>query len=134
MQYIVVLSIHTTPYISFPAVFRSCRAQRLAKERKKALFLRILRQTGSRKSQLSQGGQRWNFIQKFRRCSQIKNRQSAYTNLRHLRIPSAWLRGCVQFIFQLSKYPQGGICGSPKNNTTDERVKIPQASRFSAGA
>jgi hypothetical protein len=49
MQYLVVLSIHTTPDIVFPAVFRSSRAQRLAKQRKKARFLGLFRQTGSRK-------------------------------------------------------------------------------------
>ena len=69
MQYIVVLPIHTTPDIVFPAVFRSSRAQRLAKQRKKARFLGLFRQTGSRKIAS------WP-RQPYSQISQIKNRQS----------------------------------------------------------
>ena len=68
MQYIVVLSIHTTPDIVFSAVYRSSRAQRLAKQRKKARFLRLFRQTGSRK--IASWPRR-----PYSQISQIKNRQ-----------------------------------------------------------
>jgi hypothetical protein len=48
MQYIVVLPFQKTLHIVFPVVFRSSRAQRLVKQRKKARFLGVFRQTGSR--------------------------------------------------------------------------------------
>jgi hypothetical protein len=69
MQYIVVISIHTTPDIVFSALYRSSRAQRLAKQRKKARFLRLFRQTGSRK--IASWPRR-----PYSQISQIKNRQS----------------------------------------------------------
>jgi len=75
MQYIVVSSIHTTPDIVFPAVFRSSRAQRLAKQRKKARFLGLFRQTGSRK--IASWPRR-----PYSQISQIKNRQFVCANLR----------------------------------------------------
>tara|TARA_B110000467_G_scaffold149071_1_gene155420 strand:+ start:140 stop:427 length:288 start_codon:yes stop_codon:yes gene_type:complete len=95
MQYIVVISIHTTLDIVFPAVYRSSHAQRLAKQRKKARFLPLFRQTGSRK--IASWPRR-----PYSQISQIKNRQFICANLR---IPSAWPSGCGQVIFQLSKYP-----------------------------
>lgn len=68
MQYIVVVSIHTTLDIVFPPVYRSSRAQRLAKQREKARFLRLFPQTGSQK--IASWPRRL-----YSQISQIKNRQ-----------------------------------------------------------